>query len=178
LERGQQIGRSHCAASYYRIKEYIQPRTQGPRLREATAETLDRLQLQLRQELPTLSAKSINLCMDGVTGPIREAYRLGQIPHNPAWKFRGLKNNSKQRGILSTAERIRAGSVKQGRYLHVAWYVFHPHHRFQVAALPLPLHSGLEVQHGRMLEKENRQGAFKRDYKAVFAVEPFPPVVR
>jgi len=107
LERGQQIGRSHANNSKYRITEYIQPRTQGIHLREVTAETLDRLQLQLRKELPKQSAKSINMMMSAVTTAIREAYRLGQIPQNPAHKFRALANNSKQRGILSTAEILK-----------------------------------------------------------------------
>jgi hypothetical protein len=104
LERGQQIGRHHCASSYYRIKEYVKPRTQGLHLSEITAATLDALQLQLKQELPKQSAKSINMIMAAVTSPIREAYRLGQIPRNPAQNFRGLANNSRRRGILSAGE--------------------------------------------------------------------------
>jgi integrase len=104
LERGQQIGRHHCESSYYRIREYVKPRTQGLYLSEVTATTLDALQLQLKKELPKQSAKSINMIMAAVTSPIREAYRLGQIPHNPALNFRGLANNSKRRGILSASE--------------------------------------------------------------------------
>jgi integrase len=104
LERGQQIGRSHCANSHYRIKEYIQPRTQGLYLSQVTAADLDRLQLRLKQELPKQSAKSINMIMSATTTPIREAYRLGQIAHNPAQNFRGLASCPKRRGILSTVE--------------------------------------------------------------------------
>jgi hypothetical protein len=29
--------------------------------------------------------------------------------------------------IKNAAQRIGADSIKQGRYLHVAWYVFYPH---------------------------------------------------
>jgi integrase len=104
LERGQSIGRSHCANSAYRIKEYIRPRTQGLHLSEVTAAALDSLQLLLKQDLPKQSAKSVNMIMSAVTTPIREAYRLGKIPRNPAQNFRGLASNPKRRGILSAAE--------------------------------------------------------------------------
>jgi len=103
-ERGQQIGRHHCASSYFRIKEYVQPRTQRLYLSQVTAAVLDSLQLLLKQELPKQSGKSINHIMSAVNVPIREAYRLGLIPHNPAQNFRSLANCSKCRGILSTAE--------------------------------------------------------------------------
>ena len=104
LTRGQQIGRHHCASSYYRVKKYVVPRTQGLHLREVTAETLDRLQILLRTELPKQSEKSINMIMSSITTLLREAFRLQMISQNPAYKFRGLANRPRRRGILDTAE--------------------------------------------------------------------------
>jgi len=104
IERGQSIGRSHCNNSKYRIETYIMPRTEGVYLRSVTAQFLDNLLLQLRQELPKQSSKSINMIMSAVCSPIREAHRLGQIDKNPALNFRGLANNPRRRGILSTDE--------------------------------------------------------------------------
>jgi len=104
LERGQQIGRVHCANSHYRIKEYVQPRTQGLYLSQVTAGILDSLQLRLKRELPKQSGKSLNMIMAAINTPLREAYRLELIPRNPAKKFRGLTACAKRRGILSAAE--------------------------------------------------------------------------
>jgi hypothetical protein len=36
------------------------------------------------------------------------------------------------------------------------------HHRFQITAFPLLLHFELEIEHGWMLEKENRECGFER----------------
>jgi integrase len=103
-ERGQSIGRSHCNNSKYRIETYIMPRTEGVLLRDVTAQFLDQLLLRLRQELPKQSAKSINMIMSALTTPIREAYRLQMLPHNPALNFRGLAQNPKRRGVFTAAE--------------------------------------------------------------------------
>jgi integrase len=104
LERGQQISQNHCASAYYRVREYIQPRTKEIYLSQVTAGLLDSLQLRLKKELLKQSAKSINAIMSAVNLPIREAFRLGKIPHNPAANFRNLNNNSKRRGILSNGQ--------------------------------------------------------------------------
>jgi integrase len=103
LERGQAIGKQHCGNSLCHIETHVIGRIQGIHLRDVTANTLDRLQLQLKRETK-LSPKTVNLIMASVNTPIREAFRLGKIFQNPARNFRGLANDSKIRGILSTVE--------------------------------------------------------------------------
>jgi integrase len=107
IERGQRIGRSHVQNSFYRIIEYVKPRTLNVYLSEITAQKLDALQLRLRKELPKMSGKSINMIMMAINTPLREAYRLRQIQHNPAHSFRSLANNSKKTGILTAGEIIK-----------------------------------------------------------------------
>jgi integrase len=51
--------------------------------------------------------------MAAINTPLREAFRLGKISHNPAQNFRGLANDSKIRGILSSAE--------MGKLLSTPW---------------------------------------------------------
>ncbi|AEF86989.1 putative transposase [Treponema primitia ZAS-2] len=68
-----------------------------------TAQDLDRLQLQIKKETK-LKAKTVNSILAAVCIPIREAFRVGRVSHNPAQKFRGLGRDDDPRGILSSAE--------------------------------------------------------------------------
>ncbi|MDR1211963.1 MAG: site-specific integrase [Spirochaetaceae bacterium] len=103
LERKQPIGKQHCHDSYYRIAEHVKPRIPGLYLRDVTAEDLDRLQLRLKKET-ALSEKTINMTIAAVITPLKEAYRLGKLPRDPAANFRGLSEDAKKRGIISAAE--------------------------------------------------------------------------
>jgi len=103
IERGQRIGKHHCHDSHQRIEEHVKKRIPGLYLQDATAEDLDRLQLRLKKE-SGLSEKTVNMVMAAVITPIREAYRKGKLLKNPSENFRNLSENSKKRGILSSAE--------------------------------------------------------------------------
>jgi integrase len=103
LERGQAIGKQHCRSYLTHVKTHVIDRIKGVHLRDVTAGTLDRLQLQLKRETK-LSPKTVNHIMASVSTPIREASRLRKILYNPAANFRGLANDCKIRGILTTAE--------------------------------------------------------------------------
>ncbi|GHV07183.1 hypothetical protein FACS189485_17070 [Spirochaetia bacterium] len=110
MKRGQTIGVQHCRDSRNRIESHVMSRIRGIHLREVTAQDLDRLQLQLKKETK-LSPKTVNMTMAAVNTPIREAFRLGKIAHNLSSNFRGLVNDSKIRGILTTAEMEKLFSI-------------------------------------------------------------------
>jgi len=104
--RGKTISEFYCKDRKRKIEKYVEPRTVGLSLQNVTARELDALQIRLRAELPGLSAKTINDILAGVCTPIREAYRLGVIPKNPAFQFLGIQERPKKRGIL-TADEVR-----------------------------------------------------------------------
>ncbi len=103
LDRGQKIGRTYCGNMNGYVLRHVKPRVPRLRLLEVTAQDLDHLQLRIKREAG-LGARSINAIMDAVCMPIREAFRLGKIKTNPAIGFRSLSDDTRAKGILSTAE--------------------------------------------------------------------------
>lgn len=103
LDRGQKIGKTYCLNMHGYVVRHVKPRIPRLRLRDVTAQDLDHLQLRLKRETK-LGSRTINAIMDAVCLPIREAFRLGKIKTNPAQGFRSLSDDTKAKGILSTAE--------------------------------------------------------------------------
>ena len=105
--KGLRLSRGYADNNKRILEKYILPNFGATRLSKITPALLEDFQMSLTKSEPDQEAllpKTVNNIFTILRVMLREAFRLGYIPTNPAFAISDLMDTSKQKGFLNQAE--------------------------------------------------------------------------